>query len=171
MMASPTEAHQDLLGWLYVEISLYIRAKEGNCKVYPAPFAVYIADDQHNYIEPDITVICDWEKLDEKGCHGAPDWVIEIVSPSSKYLDSVRKLSLYERTGVREYWLVDPVGKSVTVYRLESKEGPEVYSFTDQVKAGIYEDFVIDFGEYQMNRVPDCYIFYFCGNIFYACIV
>lgn len=148
MMASPMEAHQDLLGWLYVEISLYIRAKKGNCKVYPAPFAVYITDNQHNYTEPDITVICDREKLDEKGCHGAPDWVIEIISPSSKYMDYVRKLSLYERTGVREYWAVDPVGKRITVYRLESKEGPEVYSFTDKVNAGIYEDFAIDFGEY-----------------------
>lgn len=147
-MASPMFTHQKLLMWISIKIQMYITEHNGSCEVIPTPFAVYIADDQHNYVEPDVTVICDEKKLDEKGCHGAPDWVIEIVSSSSKYMDYVRKLALYERTGVREYWLVDPVRKSITVYRLEQKEGPESYSFTDKVKAGIYEDFMIDFGEY-----------------------
>lgn len=148
MMASPTYTHQDLLMWISIRIKMYIMEKNGSCEVLPAPFAVYIADDQYHYVEPDITVICDEKKLDEKGCHGAPDWVIEIVSPSSKYMDYVRKLALYERTGVREYWLVDPARKNITVYRLERKEGPEPYTFADEVKTGIYEDFAIDFGEY-----------------------
>lgn len=148
MMASPLLTHQDLLTWLLVRINRYISDRGGKCQVYPAPFAVYIADDQHNYVEPDISVICDLEKLDKKGCHGAPDWIIEIVSPSSQYMDYVRKLSLYQNTGVREYWLVDPERKNITVYGFERKEGPELYSFSDQVKAGIYEDLFIDFGEY-----------------------
>ena len=148
MMASPTYTHQDLLMWISMRIKLYIMENNGPCEVLPASFAVYITDDQHNYVEPDITVICDEKKLDEKGCHGAPDWVIEIVSPSSKYMDYVRKLILYEGTGVREYWLVDPERESILVYRLERRERPELYSFTDKIKAGIYEDFMIDFGEY-----------------------
>ncbi|MDE7183164.1 MAG: Uma2 family endonuclease, partial [Lachnospiraceae bacterium] len=149
MMASPEVTHQDLAGWLYVRISRYIMEKQGSCKVFLAPFAVYIADDQHNYVEPDISVICDWDKMDKRGCHGAPDWIIEIVSPSGKYMDYVRKLALYQNVGVREYWLVDPERKSITVYRFERKEGPELYSFSDKVRAGIYEDFSIDFGEYE----------------------
>lgn len=148
MMAAPLLTHQDLLTWLLVRINRYISDREGKCQVYPAPFAVYIADDQHNYVEPDISVICDLEKLDKKGCHGAPDWIIEIVSSSSQYMDYVRKLSLYQNTGVREYWLVDPERKNITVYGFERNEDPELYSFSDQVKARIYEDLSVDFGEY-----------------------
>lgn len=148
MMASPMFTHQSLLIWISVKIGQYITEKKGSCEVIPAPFSVYIADDRHNYVEPDIIVVCDQEKLDEKGCHGAPDWIIEIVSPSSKYMDYVRKLTLYQNTGVREYWLVDPGRRCITVYGFERKEGPEQYSFSDKVKAGIYEDFWIDFSEY-----------------------
>ncbi|MDE7186725.1 MAG: Uma2 family endonuclease [Lachnospiraceae bacterium] len=148
MMASSMFTHQSLLIWISVKIGQYITEKKGSCEVIPAPFAVYIADDRHNYVEPDIIVVCDQEKLDEKGCHGAPDWIIEIVSPSSKYMDYVRKLTLYQNTGVREYWLVDPGRRCITVYGFERKEGPEQYSFSDKVKAGIYEEFWIDFSEY-----------------------
>lgn len=148
MMASPTLIHQDMLGWLNMKIRLYIEESKGSCKVLPAPFAVYVLNDESNYVEPDISVICDRNKLDEKGCHGAPDWVIEIVSPSSKYMDYVRKLGLYQMAGVREYWIVDPVQRSVTVYGMEHEEGPVLYSFSNQIKVGIYEDFFLDFGEY-----------------------
>ena len=148
MMASPMFTHQDLLRWLLVRIDRYITGKGGVCQVMPAPFAVYIANDLYNYVEPDVSVICDRDKIDEKGCHGAPDWIIEIVSPSSKYMDYVRKLIMYQNTGVREYWLVDPGRRCVTVYGFERKEGPEQYSFSDKVKAGIYEEFWIDFSEY-----------------------
>lgn len=97
-------------------------------------------------MEPDISVICDPNKLDEKGCHGAPDWVIEIVSPSSKTMDYIRKCSLYEKAGVREYWIVDPKEKRIMVYDFEQGTSRE-YAFPDQVKTGIYEDLFIDFGE------------------------
>ncbi len=146
MMAAPTLTHQDILGWLNMRIRLYIMEKKGICKVLPAPFAVYIKEDDHNYVEPDISVICDEDKLDEKGCHGAPDWVVEIVSPSSKVMDCVRKRSLYETAGVREYWIVDPEEKSVLVYDYTNGASKR-YSFTDQVRAGIYEDLYIDFRE------------------------
>lgn len=129
MMASPMFTHQDLLMWISVRIAQYIAEKGGPCEVVPAPFAVYIANDEHNYVEPDVVVICDRDKLDERGCHGAPDWAVEIVSPSSKYMDYVRKLALYQRTGVREYWLVDPIRKCITVYRMEKKDGRKFIPF------------------------------------------
>lgn len=80
-----------------------------------------------NYLEPDICVICDPSKLDETGCHGAPDWVIEIVSPSSKARDYFKKLFKYRSAGVREYWIVDPAKKAVNVYQLEHETGGEYF--------------------------------------------
>lgn len=144
MMATPTLTHQDILGWLYFQIRLHIMTKGGTCRVFLAPFAVYIKNDEHNYVEPDISVICDSNKLDEKGCHGAPDWVIEIVSSSSKTMDYIRKCALYEKAGVREYWIVDPKEKRIMVYDFEQGTSRE-YAFSNQVKAGIYEDLFIDF--------------------------
>ena len=146
MMASPTLTHQEILGELFVQIRMYIKQNRGKCRVLPAPFAVYVKDDIRNYVEPDISVICDRDKLDEKGCHGAPDWVIEIVSPSSKHMDHVRKLALYQEAGVREYWIVDSVQERIMVYDLKSGEEPKLYSFAEQVKAGVCEGLVIDFG-------------------------
>ncbi len=146
MMATPTLTHQELLGWLYFKIRLYIMEKGGPCKVILAPFGVYIKDDEHNYVEPDVVVVCDPDKLDEKGCHGAPDWVVEIVSPSSKTMDYIRKCALYEAAGVREYWIVDPIERNVKVYNFECGTWRQ-YAFSERVKAGIYEDFFLDFGE------------------------
>lgn len=148
-MASPTLTHQDMLSWFTMKIGSYIMEHGGKCRVLPAPFAVYVLNDDRNYVEPDISVICDESRLDEKGCHGAPDWIIEIVSPASKYTDYVKKLNLYEKAGVREYWIVDPLQKSVTVYGLEKKEGPVLHSFSGQIRAGIYEDLELDLREYQ----------------------
>lgn len=147
MMASPTLTHQEILGELLWQIKTFVKQNKGKCRVLPAPFAVYVKDDIRNYVEPDISVICDRDKLDEKGCHGAPDWVIEIVSPSSKHMDHVRKLALYREAGVREYWIVDSLEGSVSVYDLERGKEPKLYSFTERVKVGIYDELVIDFGE------------------------
>ena len=99
-------------------------------------------EDGKNYVEPDISVICDQSKLDESGCHGAPDWIIEIVSPGSKPMDYFTKLFKYRTAGVREYWIVDPMKETVTVYRFE-KESMEDYSFGENVPVGIYEGFLL----------------------------
>jgi len=115
-MDTPTWTHQDILMQLSIEISLYIRRNHGKCRILPAPFAVYIKKDKYNYVEPDISVICDREKRSEKGCQGAPDWMIEIVSPSSRKMDYERKVTLYREAGAREYWIVDRETETVTVY-------------------------------------------------------
>ncbi len=139
-MAPPNTRHQRMLN--YTEINMYIRKNNGECEVFPAPFAVFLNDDDMNYVEPDISVICDKNKISDKGCQGAPDWVIEIISPSSMAMDYFTKLFQYQKSGVREYWIVDPIKQRVTVYFFE-KELVEEYSFGEEVPVGIYEGFSI----------------------------
>lgn len=141
-MAPPGRTHQQILFSLSRRIADYIDSKSGNCEIYIAPFAVVLNADDINYVEPDISVICDLSKLDEKGCHGAPDWIIEIVSPGNKPMDYFTKLFKYRTAGVREYWIVDPTKELVTVYRFE-KETMEQYSFGEMVPVGIYDGFAV----------------------------
>lgn len=141
-MAPPSKTHQRISGKLYQTIANYIDSKDGKCEIYAAPFAVFLNKDGINYVEPDISVICDISKLDEKGCHGAPDWIIEIVSPGNKPMDYFTKLFKYRNDDVREYWIVDPTKEQIMVYRFE-KETMEQYSFGDDVPVGIYEGFSI----------------------------
>lgn len=145
-MASPSQLHQELSGEIYSDIKEYIRKNKGECKVFYAPFDVKPNVKKSDIVQPDIFVVCDKNKLDGKMCNGAPDWVIEIVSPSNATLDYVKKLSLYENAGVREYWIVNPDDKKVVVYDLDKgAHSVETFTFDDQVKAGIYEDLTIDF--------------------------
>lgn len=141
-MAPPSTSHQRVLNFISTEINMHIRENNGACEVFPTPFAVFLNKDDKNYVEPDISVICDLSKLDDKGCHGAPDWIIEIVSPSSKVIDYMTKLFKYRTAGVREYWIVDIGKQMVTVYGFE-KNIVEQYSFGEDVPAGIYEGFLI----------------------------
>lgn len=107
-----------------------------------APFAVFLNEDDRNYVEPDISIICDSAKLNDKGCFGAPDWIIEIVSPGSRQTDYYKKLFKYRTAGVREYWVADPDRKIVTVYNFEHDTMVE-YPFGEEVPAGIYEGFSV----------------------------
>lgn len=141
-MAPPGRIHQKLSMFLSNEISEYIKKNRGNCEVYAAPFAVFLDESNENYVEPDIAVICDISKLDDKGCHGAPDWVVEIVSSSSRQMDYFLKLFKYQKAGVREYWIVDPAKEQVIVYKFEN-EVMEQYSFGEEIAVGIYDEFVI----------------------------
>lgn len=146
MMATPTATHQRLIGFLHLKFGNYINAREGKCEVFLSPFAVYL-NETDNYVEPDLIVVCDRDKVDEKGCHGGPDLAVEIVSPSSKRMDYAIKLFKYRTYGVREYWIVDPEKKRVQVYDLEHGDIEE-YTFSDKVPVGIYErDLEIDFSE------------------------
>ncbi len=140
----PTMTHQSLIGCLFTEISVYLRAKEEHSRVISSPFAVFLKEDGRNYLEPDIAVVCDEGKLDEEGCHGAPDWVIEVVSSSSRGMDYGRKLGAYIDAGVREYWIVDSEKKVIVVYYLERPDIPVIHHFGDIVKSGIYHDLMID---------------------------
>lgn len=146
-MSPPSIKHQRILSFLHLEIGNYIRANKGNCEVFPAPFAVFPFADDSKYLEPDISVVCDKNKLNDYGCNGAPDWIIEIVSPGSRPMDYYTKLSLYRSAGVREYWIVDPIKQTILVYDMEHDAAPIIYSFSDTVKVNIYDDLLINFSE------------------------
>ncbi len=142
-MDAPKRIHQQLVGEFYLIIANYIDSKQGACEVYLGPFGIYINNDNRNYLLPDIVVICNGDKLDEDGCHGAPDWVIEVVSPSSVKMDYKMKLFKYRTTGVREYWIVDSAKKVIEIHNFEQDFVKE-YTFDDIVPAGIYNDLAID---------------------------
>ncbi len=141
-MAPPNTKHQMLVSDLHYQIKDYIKRNNGECRVLLAPFAVFLNENDKNYVEPDISVICDFKKITDKGCNGAPDWIIEIVSPSSRSMDYYKKLFKYHTAGVREYWVVDPDKQIVTIYNFEH-DTMEEYSFGEDVPVGIYNEFSI----------------------------
>ncbi len=143
MMAPPSTIHQRILMNMSGEIWEHIKAKHGSCEVFPAPFAVFLNEDDRNYVEPDISVICDKNKLDEKGCNGAPDWIIEIVSPGTERVDYGIKLFKYRSAGVREYWIINPRTRTVNVFDFEHDQESAQYSFDDEVPVCIYSDLTI----------------------------
>ena len=145
-IAPPSYRHQKLVNKLSQKITNYIDSKKGSCEVLPAPFAVFLNEDNETYVEPDISIICDKSKLTKYGCVGAPDWIIEIVSPSSRQMDYFTKLFKYRVAGVKEYWIVAPIKNTVRVYNFDSEDTLD-YSFSESVKVGIYDDFTIDFAE------------------------
>lgn len=142
-MAPPSPLHQELVMELSATLRDYVKKKAGPCKVYPAPFAVFLNEDDTTYVEPDISVVCDKSKISHRGCEGAPDFVIEIVSPSSRKMDYSLKNTLYTNSDVREYWIVDPAIKRTTVYRYDDDVAPIIIPFDDYVKVGIYGDLKI----------------------------
>lgn len=142
-MAPPVRIHQKLISELTQSIGQYIKSNGGNCDIYPAPFAVFLNDDNRNYVEPDISVICDKGKLNEKGCNGAPDWIIEIASPSTSSLDYGIKLFKYRTAGVREYWIINPATRTVNVYDFESEKRTDQYPFEEPIPVCIYKELTI----------------------------
>ena len=148
MMGTPSRIHQKLVGQLSRIIGNYIESNHGSCEIYPAPFAVFIKKDDKNYVEPDISVICDKSKLSDRGCEGAPDFIIEIVSPSSRRMDYYKKCTLYAESGVREYWIIDPDQRLVLVYDFSAAIYPVIYGFDAKIPVAIWDgDCVIDFQE------------------------
>lgn len=141
-MAPPSRKHQEIVGGLYAAIRQYIKFQKGSCQIYIAPFAVFLNKNNRNYVEPDISVICDKDKLNDRGCSGAPDWIIEVVSPGSRTMDYYKKLFKYRSAGVREYWVVDDERNLVTVYDFQHDNAMN-YTFSDDVPVNIYEGFSI----------------------------
>lgn len=150
MTPAPSRVHQDVTGRLYAQI-LGLLA-EYPCQVYIAPFDVRLprADEADELIEtvvqPDVAVICDQSKLDAKGCRGAPDWIIEVLSPATAAKDHIEKRALYERHGVKEYWLVHPTDRVVMIYRLvQSAYGkPEISATAGQTPLPVQPHLTID---------------------------
>ena len=144
-MVSPSQIHQTILTELLVSIRNYLHKKDGRCQVFPAPFDVKLSDHPLTIVQPDIMIVCDKGKLDGNRCNGAPDFIIEIVSPGNPADDYIRKLYYYKNTGVREYWIVDPRRKIVTVNYFEGNLLNIQYSFESTIKVNIYDDLYINF--------------------------
>ena len=155
MSPAPTRKHQELSMELCRQFASYLKGKP--CKVYAAPFDVRLpetpraSDEQiETVVQPDIVVVCDHDKLDDKGCKGAPDLVVEILSPSTSKKDMQEKLFLYERVGVKEYWVVHPSDKTVIVFQ-QNNQGEygraKMYACNDKVVVQLLGDLEIDLAE------------------------
>jgi Uma2 family endonuclease len=150
-MTAPTRLHQDIVFELAGQIRNYLQGKP--CKGYVAPFDVRLprkdeADDSvDTVVQPDISVICDKTKLDKLGCRGAPDWVIEVLSPSTALKDLNTKRNLYQRHGVQEYWIIHPEDRWIMVYLLNSQTQygqPDVFGMDDPTQVQHFPDLYID---------------------------
>jgi len=138
-MAAPSELHQLILVELVSQFHVYLRGKP--CKVIPAPYDVRLFykgnESDDTVVQPDITVVCDEEKRGSEGCRGAPNLVVEILSPSNTAPEMQRKFSLYKKAGVREYWVVNPETKELTVFLFGENPGFNVYKSDDVVPVGV----------------------------------
>ncbi len=152
MSPAPSRWHQEVAGELYRQIATFVL--DGHCRAYIAPFDIRLpksdeADPAINtVVQPDVVVVCDLDKLDDAGCRGAPDWVIEILSPATSVRDQVQKRDLYELNGVREYWVVHPTEKTLTAYRLDERGDrfqPPVTGLASDLRGpAIFPDLEID---------------------------
>lgn len=147
MMAGASRTHQFLVAELLFEIKAYIRAKQGGCQAYTAPFDVRLFQDDTTIVQPDIMVVCNTDILTERGCMGAPDWIIEIVSQSNSTYDYVTKLVQYMKAGVREYWIINPEQQKVVVMNFEGTKESDEYSFDETISSSVIEGFRIRIGE------------------------
>ncbi len=150
-LASPSNVHQEISVELSSQLHTYLRGKK--CKVYTAPFDVRLfeedsdrPEDVDTVVQPDLMVICDPKKVDRRGVQGAPDLVVEILSDSTRRIDRLTKFNLYQRAGVREYWIVDPATRTVSVYSLEEGAyyAAATYGADSSVPVGVLDDCTID---------------------------
>ena len=144
-LASPSRKHQEIVAELTYAIKAHIVAHGGPCKVYQAPFVVNLFGDDSTFVKPDLSAVCDRAKLSDRGCEGAPDFVVEVVSPGNPGMDYVTKLNLYKEAGVREYWICDPERERAHVYRFEGDSVPSIYPFASPVPCGVFPGFEMDF--------------------------
>ncbi|MDD2502513.1 MAG: Uma2 family endonuclease [Clostridia bacterium] len=154
MTPAPSRRHQEISGQLHTLFNNYLKGK--TCRVYAAPFDVRLPQPQESneqtstVVQPDIVVVCDKTKLDQQGCKGSPDLIVEITSPSTFQKDLKEKFLLYEKVGVLEYWIVYPEENTISVFHL-TDEGkysrPEVYTEQDSIAVGIFEDLTIELPE------------------------
>lgn len=145
-MASPTNAHQEILGELYYLIKDYIRRNQGSCKVFLSPFDVRLDQDDKTIVQPDLIITCRPDRLMRRGLNGAPDFIIEIISVSTSKRDYAIKMQKYWDAGVQEYWIVDSYKKHIVTYQFHGEDmDMEIHGITDSVAVGLYGDLVIDF--------------------------
>ncbi len=160
MAPAPNIEHQEVVGDIYFQLRTALEGKK--CRAFIAPIDVRLdqqqdeANEQVNtVVQPDVLVVCNKDKLDRRGVRGAPDWVLEVLSPATASHDQIKKRDLYERHGVREYWLVHPVDKVLTIYLLEGKEfsKPRVVELSGATAITVLDNVLIQWDEL-VTRLP-----------------
>ena len=138
-MASPTFLHQKIAGEIYRQIANFILERGGACQPFVSPVDVQLDCDEKTMVQPDVGILCHDDKIKKWGVYGAPDYVLEIISPSTKRKDCTKKLAKYMEAGVREYWILDPYQQKLIVYFFESELCPIIYGLDEPVPIGIYD--------------------------------
>ena len=146
-LASPNAYHQLILGEMLKQLAVFFTGKP--CKVYPAPYDVrlFYEDDESDdtVVQPDISIVCDRAKRGKEGCRGAPDFIVEILSPSNTAIEMHRKYELYRQAGVREYWIIDPDHKTLHAYRFDNGTiFPRTWHAHDSAKTDMFPGLVIE---------------------------
>lgn len=157
MSPAPGLSHQRVSGALFLQIGNYLQGK--SCQIFAAPFDVRLPLPQYRQtpnkidtvVQPDLCIICDPHKLDERGCIGAPDWIIEILSPTTSQKDYTEKYEIYQHAGVREYWVVHPHEATVSIYRLDATGEYQLLRKTPFLRheiapSGVFSEFGVDLG-------------------------
>ena len=148
-MNPPVRIHQHIIVKMLVTISNYISDQNGSCEVYPSPFGVYLSGETgRDLLEPDLVVICNPDCLHDKGCMGAPDWVMEVISPSTKSRDYAIKLFKYRTAGVKEYWIVNPEKRIVSVYLFGEEEIVNIYGFDEVIPFSLFPELTVQLSDY-----------------------
>lgn len=146
-LASPNRKHQRIVAEVSRHAGNFIAAHEGSCQVYPAPFSVNLFADDTTFVEPDVSAVCDTSKLSDRGCEGAPDFIVEVVSPSNPEMDYISKLNLYREAGVREYWICDPGKERTLAYRFGVDPVLSIYAFDEAVPSAVLPGFEVNFAQ------------------------
>jgi len=162
MSPAPDLSHQDVAGDIYRQVGNILLGK--SCRAFIAPVDVRLPKQQEadesidTVVQPDVLVVCDSNKLDKRGVRGAPDWVVEVLSPSTAGHDQIKKRQLYEQHGVREYWLVHAIDRVLTIYRLENNEygKPDILPLEGETAVSILPEIVIHWDELA-SRLPKDY--------------
>ena len=149
-MAAPSIEHQLIIGSVYTQMLFYVRRKKGKCVPLVSPVDVRLDADNKTMVQPDVIVVCDRERITDRRVEGGPDFVMEVVSPSSEMKDYVKKAAKYEAAGVREYWIVDPIQRRILTLDFAEGAAPGIYPLGGKIGVSIWKnDLMIDFDEYQ----------------------
>lgn len=153
LMSSPTTIHQMIAGEIYVQLATYLKGKK--CRVFIAPLDVKLSGQEEDkkeffVVQPDVVIVCEKEKITSRTILGAPDFAVEILSPSTKSRDRVMKLNFYQQFGVKEYWIISPEDNEISVYLL-NEQGiytiPKAYYLDEEIKVNVLEDCKISLKE------------------------
>ena len=154
-MASPSYIHQTILSEMMFQLKNQIKTNKGKCKIYSAPADVQLFDDNKTIVQPDLFILCNKDMKGEVNrTHGAPDFVVEIISKSTRLKDMTLKLKLYLDAGVKEYWIVDPYKKYIIKYVFENEDQVNIHTFEDTIPLSIYDDQIsVNFSEINQELI------------------